>query len=146
MKTIILAVLLCIPGIVFAQDAKSPSQADRRFDGTWAVTLVCPDHTDNRGTALGFTYNFTAQVKDGVLHGEHGARDKPTWLSLDGKIKPDGSAEITATGVTNRPAYALYNVPTGTPYIYHVKARFEGSKGTGARVEGRVGNFTFTRQ
>lgn len=138
--------LLCMTGMAFAQDGKSAA-SDRRFDGTWAVTLVAPDHTDANGvTALGFTYNFKALVKEGALHGEYSQKAKPPWLSIDGKIGPDGTALLTANGITGKPAYSLHNVAAGTPYLYHVKAHFEGSKGIGARVEGREGNFTFVKQ
>ena len=146
MKIAIMVLLLCVQGMAFAQEAKPAAPADRSFDGTWAVTLIVPDHTDASGTALGFTFRFTAQVKDGVLHGEYSKKDKPPWLSLDGRINPDGSADITANGITGKPAYSLQNVTAGTPYTYQVKARFEGSKGTGSRVKGRVGNYTFVKQ
>ena len=39
------------------------------YDGAWSVTLDCPRSDDG---ALPFSYAFTAEVKDGVLHGEHG--------------------------------------------------------------------------
>jgi len=147
MKSAVMTLFLCVAGMAFAQDAKPASAANGSFDGTWAVTLVVPDHTGPNGvTALGFTFNFTAQVKDGVLHGEYGSKTKPPWLSIDGKIGPDGSALFTANGITGKPAYNLQNIAFGTPYNYHVKALFEGAKGTGSRVENRVGNFTFVKQ
>ncbi len=139
-KYALTALLACIAGIAFGQEPAT------RFDGTWAVTLVAPDSTDAQGkTAKGFTFYFNAQVKDGVLHGEHGEKGKPAWLSLDGKIAPDGTAELTANGIAVQP-YAYKNAPTGTPYIYHVKAKFEGAKGSGTREEGRATAFTFVKQ
>src|ERR1700677_2419314 len=146
MKVAILFLLICVSPMAFAQDAKPASPADKSFDGTWAVTLVVPDHTDANGTALGFTFRFTAQVKDGVLHGEYGTKGASPSLSLDGRINTDGSADLSAKGITGKPTYSLQNVSTGTPYTYQVKARFDGSKGTGTRVKGRVGNFTFVKQ
>jgi len=40
-----------------------------RFDGTWQVTVVCLRAPDG---AHGYTWQFIAQVKDGVLHGRYG--------------------------------------------------------------------------
>ena len=132
--------------MMFAQEATPTAQPTHAFDGPWSVTLVCPTHKDEHGTALAFMYHFMAQVKDGVLHGEYHTKETPPWLSLEGKIKPDGSAEFIATGITGKPAYSLQNVSAGTPFTYQVKAHFEGSQGTGTRVEGRVGNFTFDKR
>jgi hypothetical protein len=33
-----------------------------------------------------------------------------------------------------------------TPYSYHISAHFEGSQGTGSRIEHRVCNFTFLKK
>ena len=145
-KTVLLFLLLCLPGMAFAQSASPSPQPGRSFDGTWSVTLVCPTHKDEHGTALAFMVHFTAQVKDGTIHGEYHTKETPPWLVLDGKINPDGSADLTATGLTGKPAYSLGNVPQGTPFTYHVKTHFEGSGGTGTRIDGRVENFTFDKR
>jgi len=145
MRIAFLFVLLCVPRFAFAQ-ALAAAPAARAFDGTWAVTLVVPNHTDEQGTALGFTFHFMATVKDGAFHGEYGLKDNPPWLSIDGPIHPDGSAEFAATGITGKAAYNLHKLGSGVPYNYQVKAHFEGAKGTGSRVSGRIGNFTFTKQ
>jgi len=138
--------LLCASSLVFAQDARPAAQPDRSFDGTWAVTLVCPAHKDEHGTALAFMAHFMAQVKDGVMHGEYHTKETPPWLSLEGKIQPDGSADLIANGITGQPAYSLQNVSAGTPFTYHVKTRFEGSGGTGSRIGGRVCNYSFDKR
>ena len=39
-------------------------------------------------------------VEAGYLHGEHGTREKASWLSLAGPIAPDGSAPLAANGFT----------------------------------------------
>ncbi|MGB8356643.1 MAG: hypothetical protein WCD79_22285 [Chthoniobacteraceae bacterium] len=145
-KIAFLFLLLCMPGIAFAQSASPSSQPGHSFDGAWSVTLVCPTHKDEHGTALAFMVHFTAQVKEGVIHGEYHTKETPPWLVLDGKINPDGSADLTATGLTGKPAYSLGNVPQGTPFTYQVKARFEASGGTGTRIEGRTENFTFDKR
>jgi hypothetical protein len=43
-----------------------------RFDGQWAVTLVCQAASDG---AAGYIFHFPAEIKNGVLHGENGTRD-----------------------------------------------------------------------
>jgi TolB-like protein len=115
----------------------------RRFDGIWDVTLVCPQHTDG---ALGFSYQFIARVKDGVLHGEYGTPDTAPSLTINGTIERDGSAVIKANGLTGDPKYSVGRSQKSTSYSYHLSANFEGSRGTGKRIETRVCNVTFVKQ
>jgi hypothetical protein len=145
-SAITIMILFAASGLMFPQQAKAASPSAARFDGTWSVTLVCQDHTDATSRALGYTFHFLAQVKNGVLHGEHGTKGVPTWLEIDGKIQPDGAADLHANGLTNRPAYSLRNVETGTPYAYQVRAHFEGARGTGSRVGGRICNYSFVKE
>ena len=61
-------VILTIFYAVRLAPAQEPVKSDvSRFDGTWSVTLDCPTHTDG---ALGYMYQFSAQVKNGVLYGQ----------------------------------------------------------------------------
>ena len=47
-----------------------------------------------------------AEVKNGVLHGEIGARGAANWYELNGKIMANGTAILRTTGTTgNNPAY-----------------------------------------
>ena len=122
-----------------------PTQATTgatRFDGSWLTTLSCPAGAG----ALGFSNRFIAQVKDGVYHGGYGTPGQPGSLMLDGEIHPDGKAEMYATGLVGASPYAVGNPAKGSKYGYHVTGRFEGSKGNGSRVEGRLCNFVFTKQ
>jgi TIR domain len=120
---------------------QNPGADKTRFDGAWRTTIVCPS---TRG-AQGFTYQFPAQVKDGFFHGERGTEGRPTWLSIDGKIQLDGSAELFAQGLTGDAAFA-FNAPPGTSFSYHILARFEGSSATGMRVELRPCDFNSVRR
>ena len=126
---------------------KKPSTADlsdaERFDGTWDVILACPRHTDG---AFGYSYKFTAHVKDGVFHGEYGTKGIAPFITFDGEINHDGGAIITATGLTGEPKYTVSNIKKGTPYSYHIDASFTGSRGTGKRIENRVCNLTFLKR
>jgi hypothetical protein len=131
---VVVSALALSPSTAAAQDAG-------RFDGNWNVTLVCP--TDN--TALGYVYHFTAQVKNGVLHGEHGIADMPGWVAIDGTIQANGSATLNAKGRTNIPAHSAYQPQVGTPYTYSVKAQFDTSRANGKRVELRACTLSFVK-
>ncbi|MBV9997533.1 MAG: hypothetical protein JO015_00310 [Verrucomicrobia bacterium] len=132
-----------VSSIPLAPQARAASST---FDGPWAVTLYTPEYKDPTGVvARAYTFQFPAQVKDGVLHGEHGTRGQPAWLALDGKIQQNGSATLHARGITGREEYNLGHVKTGRPYEYDVNAHFAGREGSGRRVGGRIGNFTFVK-
>lgn len=124
------------PGATTGSDAK-------RFDGTWEVTLACPQHTDG---ALGFSYQFFAHVKNGVLHGQRGTEGDAASLTLDGKIDPDGSAMINAKGFTGDPKFSVNRAQKSSPYSYHISASFNGSRGIGKRIEGRMCDLTFMKR
>jgi TolB-like protein len=113
-----------------------------RFDGTWDVILDCfpQDKT------LGYTYKIVSYVKDGVFHGQYGMDSIAPCLALDGKISPDGSAVILASGLAGDPKYNNYNYRKGAPYSYHIDATFSASRGTGSRLGQRICNVTFIKR
>jgi len=112
------------------------------FDGSWSVIALCPSTTDG---AFGYTLQFAAGVKSGVLHGQYGTAGQPASLALDGPIAPDGTAKFAAKGLTGDSDYTQAKVKPATPYSYDVTAQFKGSRGTGTRVGGRICNYTFQR-
>jgi TIR domain len=112
------------------------------FDGIWITTISCPAAAG----ALGVSYQFDSQVKNGLFHGSRGIEGKPGWLTLDGKIQSNGAVDIYAKGIVNSSVFAAGNVPTGTDYGYHVTGRLAGSSGTGNRVEGRPCTLTFDKK
>jgi hypothetical protein len=118
-----------------------------RFDGMWNVTLDCAKHPDG---AAGFTLEFVAQVKDGFLRGDQGTEGAAGWLRLQGDIQSDGNAKLDAKGLTGDPKFNVKSVQKGVPYAYQVAARFEGSRGTGRRVQTpawpRACDLTFVKQ
>jgi hypothetical protein len=114
---------------------------DRPFDGTWDTVLAC----ENAAGAMGYSFRFPSVVKDGMLHGEKGAKGKPGWLQLDGKLFPDGTAKLYVDGLVGASDFAVGRRPAGTSYGYHVEARFTDRTGTGKRVEGRPCSVTFTK-
>jgi hypothetical protein len=57
-----------------------------RFDGKWDATLACPKGPDG---VEPFTWEFRAEVRDSVLHGEHGTAGQPAWMSFTfARVKP----------------------------------------------------------
>jgi class 3 adenylate cyclase len=120
-----------------------PAAADRgRFDGAWSVAVACEPMGPG---ALGYQFDFVAQVKDNFLRGERRAEGSPGWLRLQGPIQPDGSATLDAHGLTDDPKYSN-GVAHGTPYAYHVAARFDSSRGTGRRLETRACDLSFAKR
>jgi hypothetical protein len=65
------------------------AQAQSAFDGTWDVSVVCPDHANARG----YTLQFPAVVQGGVLQGAYrrGNNDAGS-LQIEGPIRADGAA------------------------------------------------------
>jgi hypothetical protein len=112
------------------------------FDGVWTTILSC---TNSNG-ALGYSFEFPSTVKEGVLHGEKGTKGEPGWLSLDGRIQPDGTAHFYVDGLVGAAPFAVGQRPAGTAYGYHVEARFLGETGTGHRVEGRPCSIEYERK
>ena len=104
--------------------------------------VVC---TSDRN-ALGYNLSLTATVKDGVLHGERLIAGTPGWMVLDGSIAGDGSATLSARGLTNQPIYTENRAKPGSPYAYTVDAHFDRSRGSGKRIELRPCNLTFAKR
>jgi class 3 adenylate cyclase len=113
-----------------------------RFDGTWNVTVSCPKSDDG---ALGYRYEFVAQVKDGILRGDQGVEGTAGWLRLQGSITPDGKAVFDANGLTGDSKYNVKGLQKGVPYNFQVAAHFEGSRGTGRRLQLRPCLLTFVK-
>jgi hypothetical protein len=132
---LLLAVTLSGPLVCHGAD-------EDRFDGTWETVLSC----ENAAGALGYSFKFESVVKNSVLHGEKGKKGKAGWLQLDGKIPPDGSANLYADGLVGAAEVAVGRRPAGTQYGYHIDAKFSQDSGTGKRVEGRPCSVTFARK
>lgn len=119
-----------------------------RFDGTWNTTVTC----DPKGGTMGYTWHFTSTVANGNLHGTRGDADQPGYLAIDGKINKDGSAKLTATGVTGSVQYTHGPmVKSGESYSYEVKSQFsetegKGERSTGLGIYGRPCHYTFEKQ
>ena len=119
------------------------SLAGESFDGKWLTTVSCEASRD----ALGYSYRFVSEVKDGKFRGLHGTEGQPGSLLIDGKIEANGAANLYATGRTGSKEFVPgRDMPRGTEYSYNIKAQFKGTTGTGSRVEGRPCSFRFEKQ
>jgi TolB-like protein len=128
---------------LLGKHAGKPVQSDsRRFDGAWNISIAC---TPRQGVN-GYVIHINAEVKDGVLHGQYGTDSVAPCLTLEGKINPDGSAMLSAKGLTGDPQVTLNNIKKGTPYSYHIESSFSDYRGTGNRIEQRVCNVVFIKQ
>jgi len=127
-------VLLILPGVTLAGEP---------FDGKWLTTVSC----ENFRNALGFSYRFVGEVKEGNFRGLHGTEGQPSSLLIEGKIDANGTAKLYATGRTGSKEYVPgRDTPRGTEYSYNIEAHFKGNKGTGTRIEGRPCSFQFEKQ
>jgi hypothetical protein len=138
------ALLFCTAFVAQAQ-AQVTTGGDTRFDGTWLVTISCPNNTE-RTAARGYRYQFPAEVSAGVLRGGRGSEDQPGSLHIEGPIGADGHALFEARGRTGDPDFAVQHPPPSSPYGFHVDAQFEGGRGRGRRLEQRVCDFVFERR
>lgn len=115
------------------------------FEGAWNVTLTCPSNTESSG-ARGYTFEFVAQVKEGMFAGQFGVEGRPSSVKITGQIQPNGSATLHAVGLTGDPDYAVKHPPKSTRYEYDIKAQFNGSRGVGSRLQARKCDLVFIKQ
>jgi len=122
--------------------AASAALGAGNFDGDWLVSLTCPQTPDG---AYSYNYQFNVQVRDSVLHGEHGKQNAAGWLVLDGTIGPDGNARLRANGLAGAPIFSVGHVDKLTPYSYEVDAHFDATSGTGSRLTTRKCDLVFSK-
>jgi hypothetical protein len=134
--------LLLLPAALRAGDKSD------KFDGKWLTKMSCPP----KGNTQGYTWEFPSVVTDGNFHGERGTAGQPGYLLIEGKIKDDGSAKLSANGLVASREYATGIFTTkGEDYSYNIKAEFKDSTGTGVRdkglgIVGRPCTFDFAKQ
>jgi hypothetical protein len=117
--------------------------AGENFDGKWQTTVSCAAARD----ALGYSFRFMSEVKEGNLRGLHGTEGEPSSLLIEGKIDADGNGKLYATGRTGSKEYVPgRDTPRGTEYSYNIDAHFKEKSGTGTRVEGRPCSFQFEKE
>jgi hypothetical protein len=134
--------------LLFALIPRAAAQSSTAFDGNWWVTMGAQDYRNpnNRGLSHAFEFHFPATVNHGVLHGVRGSQGQPGYYELNGLIQPDGTALLSASGLSGKQEYNQSLVPPGVPYSYTVKVLFKGSRGTGNSVGARVRTFHFSKK
>jgi hypothetical protein len=134
---ITICALMLLPGATIAGP---------KYEGNWITHLACEGH----GETSGYKWDFPSTIKDGVFHGQHGEKDGPGYLVIDGKIADDGTSKLEAKGtVQQNNAHGVFAMK-GNNYSYKIKAKFTDTKGTGTRDEGagilgRNCTFDFTK-
>jgi len=149
------AAALLIGSIAFAQStsatpqtAPAGGQSSPGFDGKWLTKLTCPP----KGNTEGYTWLIPSVIRDNNFRGERGTAGEPGYLLIEGKIAADGSAKLTANGIVASRNYARGVLAhKGEEYGYNIKAKFEGTAGTGTRdtglgIVGRPCTFDFAKQ
>ena len=121
----------------------SASMLSETHDGRWAITLVCEDVRDKGSLIKGYTHRFFVDVEAGRLTGQRGQIGRPDSLTLDGFIQADGTAEVTANGLTGNPQYSVGHVQASAPYAYRLRGTFTKRSGKATRIELRPCEATF---
>jgi hypothetical protein len=91
-------------------------------------------------------------ITNGNFHGERGTADQPGYLLIEGTIKNDGSAKLSANGLVSSRKYARgVFAHQGEDYSYNIKAQFTETEGTGSKsaglgIVGRTCTFEFVKQ
>ena len=133
----------CVLSIALLSARPLAAQAQGAFDGTWSTIITCAAAPDG---AAGYTLRFASSVTGGVLHGETGVRGQAGYLALDGQITRDGSALLSAQGLTGNPDYVIGRLHPATPYSYQLLSRFDAAHGTGSRTRIRRCDAVFSKQ
>ena len=137
--------LIAIFGFVFFS---ANLLAGEHFDGKWLTTLTCPA----KGDTEGYAWKIPSTIQNGNFKAEHGTAGQPGYLLLEGTIKDDGSAKLTANGIVYSRKYARgVFAHEGEDYGYDVKAQFQATTGIGTRdkglgIVGRPCTFDFVKQ
>ena len=113
------------------------------FDGTWSVLQVCESTKEG---ARGYTWRYDADVKGGHLVGQYRNKGQSPSLTLEGDIRPDGTATLQATGISGDAEHNIGFAQSQTPISFRVTAKFDGRKGSGSRLGVRACAFTFNKQ
>ena len=129
--------------ILFAVSLPGLSLAEESFDGKWLTTVSCAA----AGDALGYSYRFTGEVKNGKYRGLYGSEGTPGSLLVEGTVSGDGDGKLYATGWVGSKDYVPGRSSSrGAKYGYSVEAHFKGATGTGSRIQGRSCSFQFDKQ
>ncbi len=142
-------VLVCALIVLLgSSSALAQKEAGKQFDGKWLTKLTCPA----KGNTEGYTWEFPGVIEKGNFRGERGTAGEPGYLLIEGPVKEDGSAKLSANGVVASRKYARGVLAhQGAEYSYNIKAQFKETEGTGTRdqglgIVGRPCTFEFAKQ
>jgi Caspase domain len=136
--------LLRFPSCTFAGQAQSQiatlsksdavAPASNPFDGTWVINELCEKRAPIWPAD---SFQFAGKIKDGVFSYQYGEEGTPHSGVYDGKIGPDGTAEINVKGLTGSAANDPLHRSEGTPYHFKIAVKLDGlaGKGAGVRVD-----------
>ncbi|WP_291617582.1 caspase family protein [Bradyrhizobium sp.] len=119
-----------------------PAGKTRDFDGSWDVTVNCPDV----GKTRGYSRMLSATVTDGFLRADDRETGKKNWLAIDGTIPASGKTTLSARGLTGNSDFTVGGGAAGSPYSYTIDAQFERSRGSGKRNEVRPCKVEFVKR
>ena len=104
-----------IMALVLAPVVMSKAADAQNFDGEWQTTVSCAAARD----ALGYSFRFMSTVKNGTFHGVQGTVGQPSSLQIDGKIAPDGTANLYVNGRTgSKEMVPGRDTPRGTERLH----------------------------
>lgn len=127
--------------------APPPASSSARFDGLWTVTVDCPRTSAGSARCRRLRPSILRRSEGwSALHGQRGNEGHPDSLAFVGRIQPDGTAAINARGMTGDPKFNIDRLTKGTVYTYRATAHFDGSRGTGKRIERRSYDLAFVKQ
>jgi hypothetical protein len=110
------------------------------FDGIWSVTQECEPAP---GGARGFKWLYDATVKDGRLLGRQQGQAVVPHARRASRGRRNRGPD--ASGLNGKSEYTVGFGQPGEKFSYPVSARFEATRGTGIRTQGRTCRFSFVK-
>jgi hypothetical protein len=120
----------------------SAAAENSTFDGVWQVGIFCGP---SRDMAKPYRWTFPANVRNGALNGQYGDAGSPGSGTLTGKINSAGDALLRMVGKTGDPNHTAGHVDIGSAFHYTANVHFDGSHGSGKRVELRDCSLDFSK-
>ena len=112
------------------------------FDGEWSVLQVCEATQEG---ARGYTWRYSATVKNGRFVGQYRNTGQSPSMTLEGQINSDGTASLSGRGLSGSADFNQKFATTASPIAFQVTAKFTGTTGAGERVGSRACKFSFAK-
>ncbi|SHL08597.1 Invasion protein IalB, involved in pathogenesis [Bradyrhizobium lablabi] len=134
-----------LPALNAMNETSTPGPAAddvRRFDGQWLLESECQAISPS---VLKSAWKTTGKISNGQLSAKFGDEGKPGSGKFEGVVKPNGSLELSVTGLSGDSKYNTNNVPEKTPYNWKASGNLSGSDGTATKIEGRFCHVSFSK-